>query len=280
MPGLKQSLSRWNHNRKRKGQTARTTKRVINQSAQPNAVPWDEVKEFLAQFEPMQTGHELVRIGPDFDGGYLVPDDIEGLTAVFSPGVSDTLGFDREMADRVDHVYLADASVDRPSGMMPNMSFEKKFLGTEDSGDIMTMDAWVGGNSGQGDDLLLQMDIEGAEYDVLNATSDEVLGRFRVILIEYHDLDRVFDRAQFEKMSKAIARLGETHVLCHLHTNNTALNFKLKGRDMSRYVEATYLRRDRVTGPLTPAQIPHTLDQRNVEEFDDVPTPAFWRWTS
>ncbi|WP_051153553.1 FkbM family methyltransferase [Litoreibacter arenae] len=225
----------------------------------------------------MQTEHSLVRIGPDFDGGYLVPDDLDGLAAVFSPGVSDTLGFDLEMADRVEACYLADASIDPPEGMTSNMTFEKKFLGAQDGGDFITLDSWVGARSDAGQDLLLQMDIEGAEYDVLNAASDDILSRFRIIVIEYHDLDKVFDREQFDKMSATVTRLAKTHVLCHLHSNNVVPNFHIKGREVARLVEATYLRRDRIKAATKPAQVPHPLDQRNVEENDDVPTPSFWK---
>lgn len=225
----------------------------------------------------MQTEHKLVRIGPDFDGGYLVPNDLDGLAAVFSPGVSDTLGFDLEMAPRVGACVLADASVEEPTGMAENMKFDQKFLGTEDAGDTITLDKWVGANSQPGDDLLLQIDIEGAEYDVLNATSDEILNRFRVILIEYHHLNRVFDRSQFDKMAATVKRLAEGYVLCHVHSNNAMPHVITHGREIPPLIEATYIRRDRIATTPVPAAVPHPLDQQNDLKFDDVPTSIFWK---
>ena len=51
-----------------------------------------EVKSFLCTLTPHHCGIDLVRIGPDEDGGYLLPDDLNGIEALFSPGVSETLG--------------------------------------------------------------------------------------------------------------------------------------------------------------------------------------------
>jgi hypothetical protein len=277
MPTLKATLSRFNHRRKRYASAGRNNARIEQEAGATGAVQWAEVRKFLELFKPFKTQHELVRIGPDLDGGYLVPDDIDGLSAVFSPGVSDTLGFDLEMSKRVKACYLADASVEPPRGMPSNMTFVQKFLGTENKGDTITLDSWVGAHTQPGDELLLQIDIEGAEYDVLNTVSDEILKRFRVILIEYHHLDQVFDRAQFDKMSATVKKLTDTHVLCHLHANNAAPFYQFDGRDIPPLVEATYLRRDRVSGDLTPAHIPHPLDRRNDPKFDEMTTPAFWQ---
>jgi hypothetical protein len=277
MPTLKAIISRLNHRRKWNASAARNNARIAQEAVAVGAVPWAEVQKFLTHFVPFKTQHELVRIGPDLDGGYLVPNDLDGLCAVFSPGVSDTLGFDLDMSKRVNACYLADASVEPPRGMPSNMTFVQKFLGTENEGNTIRLDSWVGAHTQPGDDLLLQIDIEGAEYDVLNAVSDEILNRFRVILIEYHHLDQVFDRAQFHKMSATVSKLTDTHVLCHLHANNASPLYQFKGCDIPPLVEATYLRKDRVSGDLTPAHVPHPLDQRNDPRFDDQPTPAFWQ---
>jgi hypothetical protein len=60
------------------------------------------------------------------------------------------------------------------------------------------------------------------------------------------------------------------------HLGNVGL-YQFKGCDFPPLVEATYLRKDRVSGDLTPAHVPHPLDQRKDRRFDDQPTPAFWQ---
>lgn len=277
MRKLKSTLSRLNHRRKWRESARKTQKRVNLEASGTGAVPWWEVQEFLELFQPFQSEHELVRVGPEGDGGYLVPHDFDGLCAVFSPGVSDTLGFDQEMALMVGACYLADASVEPPENMAENMTFVQKYLGTKNEGNIITLESWVNSHTEPEDDLLLQIDIEGAEYDVLNITPDYVMQKFRHILIEYHHLDRVFDRTQFDKMSATVRKLADTHVLCHLHANNASPFYTFDGRQIPPLLEATYIRKDRVSSDLTPAQVPHALDQLNHPYFDDLPTPSFWQ---
>src|SRR5689334_14863840 len=73
------------------------------------------MRELLRELRPIDAGIDLVRVGPAGDGGYLVPDDLNGIRYVFSPGVSTESGFEAEMAERGLHVFLADASVDGPA---------------------------------------------------------------------------------------------------------------------------------------------------------------------
>jgi len=44
-----------------------------------------ELADFLRRVRPVTTDHELVRIGEARDGGYLLPDDLEGISYCFSP---------------------------------------------------------------------------------------------------------------------------------------------------------------------------------------------------
>jgi hypothetical protein len=52
-----------------------------------------EVREFIAKLHPLTTEHPLIRMG-EGDGGYLIPDDLNGITACFSPGVDNRATFE------------------------------------------------------------------------------------------------------------------------------------------------------------------------------------------
>ena len=56
-----------------------------------------EVFEFL---KPKASKTPLIRIGGDRDGSYLVPDDLDGIAACFSPGVNRIKYFEDFLADR------------------------------------------------------------------------------------------------------------------------------------------------------------------------------------
>src|ERR1035437_4145413 len=126
------------------------------------------IDEFLRKCYPVTTNIELIRIGENTDGGYLVPNDLDGIEACFSPGVAETASFEIEMARRGIKSYLADYSVAAPPVQNDLFYFEKKYLGNKNSDIFMTLDNWVNRkNESKENDFVLQMDIEGWEWDVL-----------------------------------------------------------------------------------------------------------------
>lgn len=88
----------------------------------------DKVRALLASLSPEDCGKELIRIGGDTDGGYLIPDGLEGLEYRFSPGVSTVADFENHLADRGINSFLADYSVVAPPITRPEFVFDKKFL--------------------------------------------------------------------------------------------------------------------------------------------------------
>jgi hypothetical protein len=47
----------------------------------------DTARRLVHRLHPVVTTHPLIRVGAHGDGGYLVPDDLDGIAACFSPGV-------------------------------------------------------------------------------------------------------------------------------------------------------------------------------------------------
>ncbi len=76
----------------------------------------EAIAAFFASFRVIDPGIDLIRVGGDADGGYLIPDDLAGIEACFSPGVDTVATFERDMVARGIPCHLIDASVDgRPS---------------------------------------------------------------------------------------------------------------------------------------------------------------------
>src|SRR5450432_846532 len=89
----------------------------------------NEVRDMLQKLAPYETDRKLIRVGGETDGGYLIPDDLEGIEYCFSPGVARTARFESELATRGIRSFLADYSVDRPPVESEMFHFEKKYLG-------------------------------------------------------------------------------------------------------------------------------------------------------
>ena len=112
------------------------------------------------------------------------------------PGVADNSAFEHDCIERGMYVFMADNSVDAASlgddADPQRHTFVKKFIGPVDDDRFMTMESWVASSGIQdSDDLMLQMDIEGAEFLAILTTPDSLLARFRIMVLEVHELDQL-----------------------------------------------------------------------------------------
>lgn len=241
-----------------------------------DATPRADLAALIERLHPVLGGHDLIRLGPDGDGGYLVPDALDGIEACFSPGVNTVSGFELDCAERGMRVFLADRSVDAPAEQHELFEFTRKFVGATSDETYMTLDEWVAGSLPIRDsELLLQMDVEGSEYEVLLSSSAGLMRRFRVIVIEFHDLDQLWSRPFFSVASRAIERLLQTHTCVHIHPNNWRTPVVRDGITILPAMEFTFLRTADVTDRTYRTQFPHPLDRHNgaPREYD---LPRSW----
>lgn len=236
------------------------------------------VRRLIRQLRPVTTKHPLILLGPEGDGGYLVPDVLDGISVCFSPGVADNSSFEVACMERGMRILMADASVDAPN-LPPgagDFTFAKKFIGSVDGEEEMTIESWMSSSDIEDhDDLLLQMDIEGAEYRSLLAAPRAQLARFRVILVEFHDLDHLWDPWFFELASSVFSKLLVDHVPVHSHPNGSAGIDVRQGVEIPRVLELTFLRRDAAEVVGYASNFPHPLDHDNDLGYV-VPLPAYW----
>jgi hypothetical protein len=230
----------------------------------------------ISSLRPKATGIELIRLGPKGDGGYLVPDDLAGIDACLSPGVSDSSDFELDCADRGMKVFLADYSVDGPASTHENFSFIKKFVGATTSDHFMTISDWVRNSPvSETSDLLLQIDIEGYEYETFLSMPDDLLKRFRIIVVEFHRLHHLWSAPFYRLASSAFAKILQTHSCVHLHPNNCRGSFYMQGLEIPKVMEFTFLRNDRFDSDSYADTFPHPLDSDNTRK-QTLQLPQCW----
>lgn len=239
--------------------------------------PYEEYAAIIDALRPVVTEHDLIRVGGDGDGGYLIPDDLDGVEICFSPGVDRVATFEQQMIDRGMTVFQIDASIDDTPLKHERNHFERKFLGIQTRGDFITLDDWVNQKApAPTGDLILQMDIEGAEWLTLAQVSEETLLRFRVIVLELHDLTLAVQPTSTDCMTPVLERLGTYFDVVHVHANNYGRVMPTKKVDMPDALEVTYLRKDRST-VRTPLDVrEHPLDQDNTTAFPPVNLAAMY----
>ncbi len=237
----------------------------------------EDILALIAKLRPQDCGLDLIRVGGKGDGGYLIPNDLSGIEFCFSPGVSNVSHFEDELADLNIRSFLADYSVDSPAIIRPELTFDKQFLGASDYGVYFTLETWKNKYLREySGDLLLQMDIEGAEYEVILGTSDSLLSQFRIIVVEFHALNRFFDSFAFRLMSACFEKLLKSFVVVHLHPNNSAGIEASGALEIPRLMEFTFLNRKRIIKTKPQLDFPHKLDEDNFLGETHIALPRCW----
>jgi hypothetical protein len=237
----------------------------------------ERVKFLIDKLKPYKMDIELIRLGPNGDGGYLIPNDLDGIKACFSPGVDDISEFERDCLNLGMKIYMADKSIEKPNLNIPIDQYEfiKKHIGCTNNSSNITMDQWVNSSRLKEEDLLLQMDIEGSEYYSLINMSDSLMKRFRILVIEFHSLQELWNPQFFNLAEIVFDKILQTHTCVHIHPNNDRGIYNHSGIGIPRTAEFTFIRNDRTKFENHQTQFPHKLDFDNTNKKTIV-LPSNW----
>lgn len=238
----------------------------------------EKIINFIESLYPYQIQSELIRIGPNGDGGYLVPNDLDGIEACFSPGVGNISKFETDCLKHGMKIFLADKSVEEPNFDLPKEKYDflKRFIGCTNNNDFITMDDWVKLKcQSENSDLLLQMDIEGGEYNSLINISNSLMNRFRIMVIEFHFLQELWNPYYFNVIQTVFDKILQTHICVHIHPNNCCgIDFRF-GVEIPRLAEFTFIRKDRVEIKNFTNSFPNKLDYDNTKN-ETISLPKNW----
>lgn len=142
----------------------------------------------------------------------------------------------------------------------------------------MRLEDWIAKSvAADSPDLILQMDIEGGEYEVIHDTPREVLQRFRIMAVEFHEMDKLFKRRKFKLIRAVFEKVLQDFAVVHIHPNNCCPVFAWGEIEIPRVLEFTFYRRNLMTKVEQPLVFPHPLDQKNVVKNEDIVLPMCWQ---
>jgi hypothetical protein len=234
------------------------------------------LREYLDKFQPVENGVPLIRIGGGGDGGYLIPDDLLGITECFSPGSDLLWNFERDLAEKYEiRSHICDDITKRPRDLTEFQVFTPLWLGKVTRGNLISLPDWISNSKvNPHEDFLLQIDIEGAEWDVLSHLDPPTLSKFRIIVVEFHFLSQLRNRLAFEKIFKpALDQLHELFDVVHSHPNNCCGYFVNDGINFPQVIEVTFHRKDRAIHNFGFRKIPNSSDVKSVKSRPEIRFP-------
>ena len=245
------------------------------------------MKAYLPRSFSFKQANDLVRIGRDYDGGYLVSkSDIEQCEVLVGLGINDDWSFEEDFLKRKEvHIYAYDASISQKTFLknlyksalridnlklfahwlrvilkykkffsQPNVTHIKKFVGLDSKSDKYCRFSEIM-NKVNSKNIFLKIDIEGSEYrflDEIITYEDNING----MVIELHDCDIHLDAIE-EFISKFNLNL------VHIHSNCGA---PLRSDGLPTVLELTF---SRYAKALDGFDLPHELDMPNGKGCQD-----------
>lgn len=205
-------------------------------------------------------GFELLRVGGRNDGGYLMAEPGQNGIA-YSLGIAEEVSWDLEMAGRGFEIWQYDGSVAAPPVNHAKFNFSKLFITGQEpclDGFVTLPDLLAANCHTDREDLVLQMDIEGAEWQVLANIAESALNSFRQIILEIHT--PLTEIMQLPRRNAILRRLGRSHQVIHAHVNNCSPTLFFGAQPFWTVIELTYLRRGNIKFNLSPHDYPLPLD--------------------
>lgn len=205
-----------------------------------------KIRELLNQLTPYDVvGAKKKRHGVNFDGGYVIIDGFE-YQGVYSYGVAEEIEFELSLAqDCPAPFYLFDHTIESLPAQHERFRWTKQGVGAAAKPGIDSLENHLMSNGDERcDQLFLKMDVEGDEWETLEAISRERLRCFRQMVIEFHRVGALKDVNELDRQIEVLARLNESFRIVHVHHNNFSEIQSIDGMLVPEVLEVTLLRDD------------------------------------
>lgn len=205
-----------------------------------------QIRNTLRLLRPQTAkGHHKARFGSDGDGGYVHLDDFEGLDIAVSMGIEHNIAWDRQVADRGLTIHQFDHTVDAPAPGDPRMIFNKTMIAPENGPGQESLESIVRRLDKGADrpNMMLKMDIECAEWAVIEATSLDAISRFSQISCELHYFEAISDLSWRQAFFRCLRKIAKFYAPIHVHANNYAGYSMIMNVPVAHVLEVTFANR-------------------------------------
>lgn len=224
------------------------------------------LNNFLYPLQPKIIDKEFIRIGGKYDGGYVMVNDFNKNDYLIGMGVGGDIEFEKMLLPQIAGADLYDGEFEDLSSYLSNYRFFTEMVGVEKN--QTNLHECVNRVDPQYD-LILKMDIEESEWKLIDSITDNILDRFKQIVIEFHLCRRFllpdrFNYAEYQRALRVFNKINETHYPVHAHINTYGTMFTNAGQIIPNTFEMTYIRKSEVQNYRERIRsIPELLDSPN-----------------
>lgn len=229
----------------------------------------DAIKVVIKYLKPHKAiGFEKIRIGGDYDGGYICIDDFHNIKLALCGGVAHDDRWEMGMArDRNIQTIAFDPCDPSDPRSVPTLPY-KLYAGK--------LEAFPKTRNSMLDVLLLpynkhevigKIDIEGDEWKLLSYTQDSTLVKFRQLVMEFHLDGKLETLAEY---GNVFEKLYKNFRVVHIHGNNWGMPHRFGDINIPDVLEVTFANIDYYTLAVSNEVFPTALDMPNCAEREDV----------
>lgn len=235
-----------------------------------NAILEKKFEEILLLLTPKDVReHHKLRIGAYGDGGYVMLDPGQDGIA-YSFGISNYSPWDKAMAERGYKIYQYDGTISQTPFLHPLIFFHPYNIGggtelcpgTKNISQIIQEN-----NHEQETDIILQIDIEGAEWNFFEHITTQEILKFDQIIAEFHwilDIDRI------DYYISVLKKICETHQVIHLHYNNYGGGILFKNFIAGQVLEVSFVKKEKYIFNECTNTFPTQYDSPNCPQTSDI----------
>ena len=221
-------------------------------------------------------GFDLVRIGREHDGGYILLDDFHEGDIAYSFGINNDVSWDKDAASRGCEVFMYDHTIDKLPEENPRFHWAKLGIAdgvTRDS-KLKTLDELIAINHHEDKrSMILKMDVEGAEWGFLEQVSSETLSQFSQMSFEFHNIT---SHPNPEQVLSAFRKINRTHQLVHIHANNDVYYVSFGEKKFCEALECSYVLKSKYRfSEKYDVNLPLNIDSRDTPCLPEI---EFGRW--
>jgi hypothetical protein len=199
-----------------------------------------------------------IRLGKDYDGGYVIHDIPEiKYDILISGGIDNDISFEEKFCEKYKTECIAfDGTIDNISNIN-NITHIKKNIDTDNNlSDLLK----------RYKNIFIKMDIEGSEFEWIKNLEEKNFSNIVQMVIEFH--------YPSEKENEIFEKINKYFVLVHFHANNYCgyRVSQIYGVSLPNVFECTYINKKYIQMrdlSLNSEKLPTKYDMRNIKEFDD-----------